>query len=414
MSWIQPPLMPVLSALGIGLLVGLERERKKDRKSDSSTIAGLRTFTVTSLLGYAAMTVGDGLLLGAVMLGLAALLAANNLRARAQEPGLTTETALMLVLLLGGYAVQAPGMAAGLGVVLTLLLAYRDSLHRFARAQLSEQEVRDALTLAAAVLVILPLVPDRAIGPYGSLNLRTVWKLTVLLMAISAAGHIAIRLVGPRLGLAVAGFVSGFASSTATIASMGSRARTTPALLWPAITGSLMSTVATMVQMGVVLYAINVDTFQRMLPALAVGGFAAAAYSLAGFMRMPHRADGGDMDIGRAFNLNSALLLTATIAAILTLSALLFAWLGDSGVMISAAVGGLADCQAAGGAVAALVQSGRISPDAAVLPVLYALSSNTVSKCVAAALGGGQSFAWRTIPGLLLVLAALWLTVLYG
>ena len=222
MSWLQPPLMPVVSALGIGLLVGLERERKKDRKSDSSTIAGLRTFTITSLLGYAAMTTGGAMLLAAVLIGMTALLTAINLRSQAGNAGLTTETALMLVLVLGGFSVQSPSMAVALGVVLTLLLAYRERLHDFARTQLTEQEVRDGLMLAAAALVILPMVPDRPVGPYDAINLRVVWKLAVLLMAISAAGHIAIRAVGARLGLAIAGFVSGFASSTATIAALAS------------------------------------------------------------------------------------------------------------------------------------------------------------------------------------------------
>jgi uncharacterized membrane protein (DUF4010 family) len=405
--------MPVVSALGIGLLVGLERERKKDRKSDSSTIAGLRTFTITSLLGYAAMTTGDIILLAAVLIGMTALLTAISLRAPAGSPGLTTEAALMLVLVLGGFSVRSPSMAVALGVVLTLLLAYRERLHNFARTQLTEQEVRDGLMLAAAALVILPMVPDRPVGPYDAVNLRTLWKLTVLLMAISAAGHIAIRTVGARLGLAIAGFVSGFASSTATVASMGGRVRENPALLWPAVTGSMMSTVTTMVLMGLVVSTVSTATLSLLLPALAMAGATATAFSLFSYMRMPHGGPAGEMALGRAFNLRSALLLTATIGLFLLLSALLFAWFGDRGVLVGAAIGGFADTHAAAGSVAALVQSRQLAPEAAVLPILCGLSTNTVSKCVVAWLSGGSAFALRVLPGLLLTMAALWLPLLY-
>ncbi|MCP2871735.1 DUF4010 domain-containing protein, partial [Salmonella enterica subsp. enterica serovar Typhimurium] len=88
--------------------------------------------------------------------------------------------------------------------------------------------VHDGLLLAAAALVILPLVPDRAVDPLGAINPRTLWKLAVLMMAINACGHIALRAAGPALGLSFAGFASGFVSSTATIAAMGAEARRNP------------------------------------------------------------------------------------------------------------------------------------------------------------------------------------------
>jgi uncharacterized membrane protein (DUF4010 family) len=86
-------------------------------------------------------------------------------------------------------------LAITFGVVLSLLLTYRQSLHRFVRTQLSEHEIRDGLILATAALVIIPLVPDRFIGPFAAINLRTV-----LIMTVGTAGHVAIRLVGTRYG----------------------------------------------------------------------------------------------------------------------------------------------------------------------------------------------------------------------
>jgi uncharacterized membrane protein (DUF4010 family) len=99
-------------------------------------------------------------------------------------------------------------LAITFGVVLSLLLTYRQSLHRFVRTQLSEHEIRDGLILATAALVIIPLVPDRFIGPFAAINLRTV-----LIMTVGTAGYVAMRLVGTRYGLAITGIASGSASS---------------------------------------------------------------------------------------------------------------------------------------------------------------------------------------------------------
>lgn len=100
----------------------------------------------------------------------------------------------------GGLCSHAPALAITFGVVLSLLLTYRQSLHRFVRTQLSEHEIRDGLILAIAALVIMPLVimplvPDRFIGPFAAINLHTV-----LIMMVGTAGDVAMRLVGTRYG----------------------------------------------------------------------------------------------------------------------------------------------------------------------------------------------------------------------
>ena len=118
---------------------------------------------------------------------------------------------------------QQPALAAGLAVTVAVLLAARSRLHRFVRSVLTEDELQDALIFAGATLVVLPLVPDRPMGPYGALNPHSIWILVILVMAISAAGYIAVRMLGARFGLPIAGLASGFISSTATIGAMGAR-----------------------------------------------------------------------------------------------------------------------------------------------------------------------------------------------
>lgn len=210
-------------ALGIGLLIGAERERRKETGSTRSAM-GIRTFSVISLLGAVSFTLGSSTLLAMMALAIAGLTATAFWLSHEQDPGLTTEAALLLTLLLGGLAMRDPALASGLAVILTILLTTRTILHRFVSTILSETELNDALIIAAAALVLLPLAPDQYMGPFNALNPRTIWKIVILIMSISATGYISLRVMGPRIGLPITGLASGFVSSAATISSMGVRA----------------------------------------------------------------------------------------------------------------------------------------------------------------------------------------------
>src|SRR5215212_2589384 len=274
---VHPLAVGFLVALGVGLLVGIDRERNK---GDGATrqAAGLRTFTLASLAGATAMAVGDEIVLAAVTLGMVAFAGLSYWRARDGDPAATTETALVLTTLLGGLAIKQPEFAAGLGVVVAVLLAARSALHRFVRSVLTDDELRDLLIFAAAALVVLPLLPDKPIGPYGALNLRTVWTIVILVMAVSALGYVAVRLVGPRYGLPLAGLASGFVSSSATIAAMGTRVTHEPELMKPAVAGAVLSSVATVVQLAILIAATNMATLQALWPPLVFSGAAAVLY----------------------------------------------------------------------------------------------------------------------------------------
>lgn len=163
------------AALGIGMLIGLERERHKGQ-GELRAFAGLRTYSITALLGYVSQQVGGGLLLGLIAGCLAVIVSTAYWKSRDNDPGITSEVALLTVLLLGAWCGVAPELATAVGVVVAGLLAYRDKLHNFARSQLTDVEMRDGLLLLVVALVVLPLAPDRFIGPYGALNPRTICR----------------------------------------------------------------------------------------------------------------------------------------------------------------------------------------------------------------------------------------------
>ncbi len=394
-------------ALGIGLLIGAERERRKG-VGPNRAAAGIRTFALASLIGGVSLAFGGEAILLAAVLVVGALAAIAYFRNRSTDPGLTTAVALLTTLLLGALAVRQPALAAGLAVTVAILLALRTRLHRFVRTVLTEQELHDALLFAAAALVVLPLTPDRAVGPFGVLNPRTLWKLVVLVMAISASGYVLLRLLGPGLGLPLSGLASGFVSSAATIGAMGQRAVKEPALGRAAAAGAVLSTVATVVQMAVVLYATSPATLDAARAPLIFAGLAAAAYGLAFALRVSRARDEAPATRGRAFDLKASILFALTVSTILLISAAVNQSFGARGLGIAAAVAGFADTHAAAISVASLVAARKLSAAEAVVPILLAMTTNTLTKAVVAAAAGGRRFAVQTIAGLVLVIGAAW------
>lgn len=267
----------VAAALGIGMLIGLERERHKGR-GDSRACAGLRTFAITALLGYGAMLVGGGLLVGIMAFGLAMLVCVAYWRSLSNDPGVTSEVALLTVLVLGALCSTAPELAIVIGVVIAGLLMYRQKVHHFARSQLTEAEMRDGLVLLIAALVVLPLAPDRFIGPYAAINLRTICTLTVLLMAVGAMGHIAVRTLGSRYGYAISAIASGFASSTMTIAAMGHLVTKEPEHIKILSAAAILSNLATVTQVGLILGAVDTGLLRHMWGPLLCGAAATALW----------------------------------------------------------------------------------------------------------------------------------------
>ena len=339
-------ILPLAVALGIGLMLGVERERHKGR-GPSRGPAGIRTFALVALLGGLAERVGDTAVVVVVGTFVGLMVVAGYLRAEEEDPGITTEVALMIAFLLGVLAQQDTSLAAGLGVAVALVLAYRERFHRIARETLSEEEIHDGLLMAAAALIVLPLLPDEGLGPNAAFNPLVVWRLVVIVMAVQGAGYVALRVIGPRYGLLLSGFISGFVSSAATVATMGGRAVAEPKLLRSAVGAAVASTVATVVLLAIVVGATSGATLRASALPLVLAGIAAAGYSAIVSARVIRARPPEHFERGRAFDFKTALILAVTISLLLVVSAALNQALGRGGVTLSAAIAGFADSQSA-------------------------------------------------------------------
>ncbi|HEY8033302.1 MAG TPA: DUF4010 domain-containing protein [Methylocella sp.] len=256
---------------------------------------------------------------------------------------------------------------------------------------------------------MLPLLPDQQIGPFAALNPRAIWTIVILVMAIGALGHIAVRLAGPRYGLPVAGLASGFVSGTATVAAMGRRTVDEPDLFWPASAGAVFSSIGTIVQLAAVLAATNIEVLYAVAIPLALSGAAAIVYGFV-FSFFALRQKSGTMEErGQAFGIWTAFAFAALLSVILLASQAMNEWFGGSGVSATAAVAGLASVDPAAISAATLVNAGKFAATDAVIPILVAFSTNTITKAVLCLSVGSRGYALRVIPGLTLVALAAWI-----
>lgn len=393
-------------ALAVGLLIGLERERHHP------STAGIRTFGLTSLAGCIGLALSPWALI-AVFVVVGAVVVIGYINAADKDPGVTTEVALVATPLLGGVAWLNPALASGLGVVVAVLLASKERLHKFARETVSEQEIDDALVFFIAAVVILPLLPSGPWGPLGALDLRRIWWIVVALAAVGWAGYIATRVLGARKGLMVTGLAGGFVSASATIGAMSRRARE-PELRRAALGAAVIANAATLIQLEAVVWVVSPEMARALLPAMVAG--AVVIVALAGVLvwKAPH-IDADDLPKSRPLQWRPILVVTAVLVAATVLGAWASQELGASGAIAVAALSGLADAHAGGLATANLHAAGQLALDVAVIAAGVALATNLGTKIVLSVAAGG----WRiglTFTGLIIgptvvVAVALILTV---
>lgn len=397
-------------ALAIGLLIGTERERRRS-EPDFAAFAGIRTFGLIALLGGLLGYLGVVPLLATGAAGVALFACvAYVIHRDSVDRGLTTEIAMMVTFVLGVLTIERPETAASVGVLVTVILALRSTLHRAVRELMSAAEVRDALLFLVFALVVLPLAPDLHVGPYQALYPPALVRLVVLMMLTNGIGQLAQRLLGPKYGLIVAGLCGGFVSSSATIAAMSMRANEAPAAYRAAASGALASCIATNLQYMMMAGAVDGSLLRLLLPGLALSAVVALLASLACSAR---RAPGEEPQAtpSRPFQLRAALVFVALYCAVAIGSAALHARLGTSGALLAAGLAGLLDAHATAGPIAEMHASGILDGRAALLASLAALTTNSVTKIVLAWSGRHVRFGVLTTAGVVCIVASAWLSL---
>ncbi len=402
------------TALGIGLLIGAERERRKG-SGPGRDAAGIRTFSIVGLMGAVVQLLGSTVLT-AVVVGLVGLHALQSYRrSNRNDPGLTTEIALILTCVLGVMAVPAPAVSAAAGIALAALLVSRDYLHGFVKKVLTEQELNDVILLGAIVLVVMPLAPDHFLGPMDAINPRQVMMFIVLVMLIGAMGHIAMRIPGQRQGLLVAGFAAGFISSTATVYQMAQLSKQGTQADDRPVMAAVISCASTYIQLALLVLSVSPRLLVTLLPSM-VAGMAVILAQVALLSRMQRgeaTAPAMPQPGGHAFSLKMSFGLAGAIVLVTLLATFLHQQFGASGALAGAAAAGLADTHSATASLLNLASHNVLSMEEARTGILAAFTSNALTKGVAAVVGGTRDYAMKFVGGLLLMLAGTWAGLLF-
>lgn len=407
MSFIVPelatPLEAFTTSLGIGLLIGMERERRPD------SAAGLRTFALVSMLGCLFALLGEKTggpwILAVGLLVIAGAMVASNFSAQQEEKyrGFTSEAAIIVTYGLGaaiwfGYTT----LAVMLAITTTVLLYFKAELRQFSE-RMTPKDINSILQFAVLSLVILPILPSEDFGPYNAINPRQIWWMVVLISGLALSGYLALRIIGARHGAALLGIFGGLASSTATTLMFSRHARDHADLVRMAAIVILIANVMVMIRLGFVSSVVAPNLVLPIAIVFACGiipGVAMALYgwkilNAAGNLPMPEVKNPTELRTAISFGLLYAVVLLAS------------AWLqdiaGNKGLYIVALASGLTDADASVLSTLRMFNLGKIPDSQAVTAVTLALMANLIFKIgVVVSIGGGK-LARHALPGLIAI-----------
>jgi uncharacterized membrane protein (DUF4010 family) len=388
------------TSIGIGLLIGLERERQSDLK------AGLRTFALVGLLGcisaLLAQVTDSGWILAAGLIAIAAMMIAAHVSDPLDtgDPGTTSVVALMVCYALGamvwfGYT----STAVMLAIATTMLLYFKAQLHGISKS-LTHVDLLSILQFGVLALVILPILPDRDFGPYQALNPYNIWWMVVLISGVSLAGYAALRLTGAQHGAALIGLFGGVASSTATTMIFARHARANADLGRTAMVVILLANIVVMVRLGVVSFAVAPGIAGPLFTVLGGGIVLGITATLWGWRQL----ESGDAlpmpNVTNPTEIRTAVTFGALYALILVLSAWLQDVAGNRGLYLLALASGLTDVDAITLSSLRMFSMEKLSAAQTVTAITLATISNLVFKTGLVVVVGGAALARRTLPGL--------------
>lgn len=412
-------------ALFIGALIGIEREKRKEQPGErgagdppNAGIGGLRTFILFAEAGALAAWMAVTLEAPFVFVGIGALVCAvivagyfMQARANPGSVGLTTEVAAVVTYLLGGAVIFGhPEIAVALAITTSALLAYKQPLHGVV-GKLGTEDLYAGLKLLIATFIVLPLLPDETVDPWGALNPYKLWWLVILISSLSLVGYVAVRWLGKERGTSLTGVFGGLVSSTAVTLSFAKRSREEPALSDTLAAGVLLAWTVMFARVIVEVAVVHA----RLVGPIAVTMSAMGVLTLV-IALLQYRAGaaagakkGGalreDVPVRNPFSLTSAVKFGAFFAVVLLAVKLVERHASGAGFYAVAAIAGLTDVDAIALSMANYARQGG-DADVAVTAITIAAVSNTLAKCAMIAALGAAGLKRRLAIATALILAA--------
>lgn len=375
-------------AVFIGALIGLEREHS--RPQNKKTFAGLRTFTLISILGFTSAFIASVTSIWiyfVLFLGFSGLItSAYILGSKEGRRGGTSEISTFLVFILGSLVFwKYLLISSSIAVIITLFLSLKIPLHKFV-GEINEEDIFAALKLAIITLIILPLLPDKTYDPLNVLNPRQIWYMVIFISGIGFAGYVMIKLIGKDKGNAISGLLGGLVSSTAVTFSFARKSKLNPDLSSSLSLGILLASALSFFRMFVIILVVNTVILKVLwvpLVILAVASFL-VSYFLAEKIK---KAEEQQLNIKNPFEISSALLFGLVFAVIIFLAKGAQVYLGSSGLFLISGLGGVVSPDAIIISIAKISGTGISISTAAAAIIIASLANDVFKGCLVLFLG---------------------------
>lgn len=402
---------PFLISLGIGLMMGLERERRPGAR------VGLRTFAMVALLGTTTALLSQQFaspwpfIAGMILVG-AIMLAAQRAPGGGDDPDTITTLAAELCFCIGGLLwLGHAQLGVALALAVTSLMYFKSELHGLSH-KLSRQDLLSFLQFALITFIVLPLLPDRGYGPYGVLNPFRMWLMVVLISGLSLAGYGVLRIVGSSRGIALLGILGGAVSSTATtlVYARHVRQEQTPATL--ALAVILIANLMVLVRLAVLAGVMGRGLLPQLLPVLALGLITGSAVAWSAWRAVADRPPTAQLEVSNPAELRPALTFGVIFGVVLLTAAWLHDVAGTSGVYAVAVVSGLTDVDAITLSALQMYEHGSLQAAEVVRVVALAYSANLAFKAGIVATMAGRGLLMPVLRGFAATAAGLGLGLL--
>ncbi|MGX5818669.1 MgtC/SapB family protein [Chitinophaga lutea] len=406
----------LLVTLGIGFLIGLEREHAA-LKEKAAGFAGIRTFVFVSLLGFIGALGGflfsPWVYIG-VLTGVLALVAISYwITASAGDLGSTTEFSALIAFLLGGMALLGfIEISLMITVVVVVMLSAKLKLQT-AIGKITSEELYDFIRFIVIALLIFPFLPDKNMGPFEVLNPREIGWVVILTSGLGFAGYVMMKLFGAGKGILLTGIIGGMVSSTAVTWLFAKKSKENEALSGSCAVAIFAASSIMILRVFVWTFIFNQHLFRTMLPVMLCVFVAAAGVTLFYYFR--NRKAGpveAKMKPGKPLDLQGALFFGALYTAILLIVSYANAYLDERGMLISSAIAGLSDIDAITISVSKLANL-TVPVLLAAQAVLIATMSNTLVKMGIGVWAGSRQLRRKLYVGYGVIFGASILALVY-
>ena len=383
-------------AFGLGLLVGLQRQR-----SDHE-MAGIRTFILISILGvmagFLSRDYNNPFILPMIGLAMAAMLIVANIikmkKFDKADVGQTTEVAALLMFALGAYLVVGSQLIGILiGGTMAILLYLKEKLHDFIE-NLRPKDLSAIMTLAGISLIILPILPNQTYGPLDVLNPQSIWLMVTLIVGISVVGYFIYKLVGKKVGIISNGILGGLISSTATTVSYARKTKDSQGISKIAVFVISVASAVSMIRVIIEVAVVVPEKLGQIVLPIAVEIVIVAIICVILFYFVNKGKSDDEMpEPKNPAQFKSALIFGLLYGFILLAVAFTKQQFGNDALYIVSVISGLTDVDAITLSLSQMMKGGRLQADLGWKLILLASVSNLVFKGIMAMTLGTKEMA---------------------